>query len=340
MSRPLLSRLRPDPYILGLLSTVVVATVLPASGGFAGVVSVLTNVAIGLLFFLYGARLSAKETVEGLRNWRLHLTVFLSTFALFPLLGLAAGLLSPGLLSEPLYNGVLYLCFLPSTVQSSIAFTSTARGNIAAAICSASLSSLLGIALTPLLVGLLIDTGGAGFSAQSAVDIVFQLLIPFLLGQFCRRWIGEWMGRHQTALGRYDRGTIFFIVYTAFSQGVVSGIWQRIAPGELVVLAALEIALLAAVLASTHFGSRLLGFPEADRTAIVFCGSKKSLATGLPMANVLFPGGMVGLIVLPVMLFHQLQLIVCAMIANRKARASEPAATAGPSGEAAIAGTS
>lgn len=318
-STSLLSRLRPDPYILILLSTVAIASVLPATGSAAHVVEVLTQVAIGLLFFFYGARLSTQETLEGLRNWRLHLTVFLSTFALFPVLGLLVGLLPADVLSPQLYAGVLYLCLLPSTVQSSIAFTSTARGNVAAAICSASLSSLVGIFLTPLLVWLTMGTGGSGMSSDSIIDLVLQLLLPFVLGQISRRWIGSWAAQHSKALGRYDRSTIVLIVYSAFSQGVAQGIWHQIAPIQLAWLALIEAALLGVVLTATHLVSRALGFSRADQSAIVFCGSKKSLASGLPMANVIFAGTGIGLIVLPVMLFHQMQLIVCAVIARRRA---------------------
>lgn len=325
-STSLLSRLRPDPYILILLSTVVIASLLPATGQVSDAFDVLTQVAIALLFFFYGARLSTQETLEGLRNWRLHLTVFLSTFALFPVLGLLIGLLPQEVLSPQLYTGVLYLCLLPSTVQSSIAFTSTARGNVAAAICSASLSSLIGIFLTPLLVWLTMGTGGSGMSADSIADLVLQLLLPFLLGQVARRWIGSWAARHGKALGRYDRGTIVLIVYVAFSEGVAQGIWQQVAPVQLAWLVLIEAVLLAFVLAATHVASRALGCSHQDQSAIVFCGSKKSLASGLPMANVIFAGSGIGLIVLPVMLFHQMQLIVCAVIARRRAVDTTPKA--------------
>jgi sodium/bile acid cotransporter 7 len=190
---------------------------------------------------------------------------------------------------------------------------------VVAAICSASLSSLVGIALTPLLVWLTMGTGGSGMSGDSIVDLVLQLLLPFVLGQISRRWIGSWAAQHSKALGRYDRSTIVLIVYSAFSQGVAQGIWHQIAPIQLAWLALIEGALLAFVLTATHLVSRVLGFSHADQSAIVFCGSKKSLASGLPMANVIFAGTGIGLIVLPVMLFHQMQLIVCAMIARRRA---------------------
>jgi sodium/bile acid cotransporter 7 len=319
-----LGRLRIDPYLLAILATVGLAAVLPARGEGAVWFGRITTVAIGLLFFLYGARLSARAAWDGLRHWRLHGLVLLSTFVLFPLLGLATYLLVPGVLSTTLYQGVVYLCVLPSTVQSSIAFTSIARGNVAAAICSASFSNLLGVVLTPLLVALLLSRQSGGLSTSAIGDIAAQLLLPFLAGQVARRWIGGWVQRHRRVLNPLDRGVILLVVYTAFSAGVVGGIWHRVSPIDLVVLLVLNAVILSIVLASTSFAARRLGFSRPDQIAIVFCGSKKSLATGLPMATVLFSGATVGLVVLPVMLFHQLQLMVCAVLARRYAHESEP----------------
>lgn len=319
----MLSRLRIDPYLLAILATVGLAAVLPARGEGSVWLGRITTVAIGLLFFLYGARLSTRAAWDGIRHWRLHGLVLLSTFVLFPILGLATYLLVPGVLSTTLYQGVVYLCVLPSTVQSSIAFTSIARGNVAAAICSASFSNLLGVVLTPLLVALLLSRQSGGLSTSAIGDIAAQLLLPFLAGQVARRWIGGWVQRHRPVLNPLDRGVILLVVYTAFSAGVVGGIWHRVSPIDLVVLLVLNAVILSIVLASTSFAARRLGFSRPDQIAIVFCGSKKSLATGLPMATVLFSGATVGLVVLPVMLFHQLQLMVCAVLARRYAHESE-----------------
>jgi sodium/bile acid cotransporter 7 len=313
-----MSRLRIDPYILALLVTVGVASVLPARGIWAVGFGHLTTVAIGFLFFLYGARLSTREALDGLRHWRLHGLVLACTYVLFPLLGLLCRLLVPHVLTPELYAGVLFLCFLPSTVQSSIAFTSIARGNVAAAICSASFSNLIGIVLTPLLVTVFLVSGG-GVSFDSVRDIVLQLLVPFVAGQVLRRWIGGFITKHKKVLGYVDRGSILLVVYTAFSEGVVAGIWGRLSLVSLALLLAVNAALLAVVLVSTTVLARRLRFGRADEIAIVFCGSKKSLASGLPMASVLFPAGTVGLIVLPLMLFHQMQLMVCAWLARRYA---------------------
>ncbi|MBT2397171.1 bile acid:sodium symporter family protein [Streptomyces sp. ISL-100] len=308
-----------DPYILMLIGTVVLATLLPASGTAAEAVGGVSTGAVALLFFLYGARLSTREALDGLRHWRLHVTVLACTFALFPLLGLAAKGLVPYVLTPELYGGLLFLCLVPSTIQSSIAFTSIARGNVPAAICAGSFSSLLGILLTPLLAALLIGGSAGGFSADSVLKIVLQLLVPFVAGQLLRRWVGGFLVRHKKALGYVDRGSILLVVYTAFSHGVTEGIWHRVSPGRLGALVGVEAVLLAAMLTLSWYGAKRLGFGRADRIAIQFAGSKKSLAAGLPMASVLF-GAEASLAVLPLMLFHQMQLMVCAVIAKRRSR--------------------
>ncbi|MGW7055862.1 bile acid:sodium symporter family protein [Streptomyces sp. NPDC054887] len=308
-----------DPYLLLLIGTVVLATLLPASGAAAEAVGGVSTGAVALLFFLYGARLSTREAVDGLRHWRLHLTVLACTFALFPLLGLAARGLVPYVLTPELYAGFLFLCLVPSTVQSSIAFTSIARGNVPAAICAGSFSSLVGIVLTPLLAALLIGGRAGGLSSDSALKIVLQLLAPFLAGQLLRRWVGGLLLRHKKALGYVDRGSILLVVYTAFSHGVTAGVWHQVSPGRLGALLGVEAVVLATMLTVSRHGAKRLGFGRADRIAIQFAGSKKSLAAGLPMASVLF-GAEASLAVLPLMLFHQMQLMVCAVIAKRRSR--------------------
>jgi sodium/bile acid cotransporter 7 len=295
------------------------ATVVPARGLGAIVMAGVTNGAIALLFFLYGARLSREAVLAGVTHWRLQLTVLVSTFVLFPVLGLAIGYAARPLLPPQLALGLVFLSMLPSTVQSSIAFTSIARGNVPAAVCCASLSSLAGIVLTPLAAGILLSAQGHGISLNAAGNIVEQLLLPFLAGQLLRPWIRGWMERNARVVGYMDRGSILLIVYTAFSESVQHGIWHQLDAGTLGLLLLLNAVLLAAVLGATTLLSRRLGFNKADEIAIVFCGSKKSLASGIPMANILFAGTPVGLVVLPLMLFHQIQLMACAVLARRYA---------------------
>lgn len=314
-------RLLPDPFTLALLATVVLASLLPCRGELARTFDVITDAAIALLFFLHGAKLPRSAIMQGLAHWRLHLTVFAGTFVLFPLLGVALRPLGHALLTPDLYLGLLFVCALPSTVQSSIAFTSIAGGNVPAAVVSASMSNLIGIALTPLLVGLLLATRGGGASWHGVLDIVLQLLLPFALGHGARRWIGGWIDRHKPVLGYTDRGTILLVVYTAFSAAVVAGLWRDTPLSALLSTLAMCGLLLALMMPILTWTARWLGFSREDEITIVFCGSKKSMASGIPMAKILFAGqlGGLGALVLPLMIFHQLQLMVCAVVARRYA---------------------
>jgi len=296
---------------------VALASVVPARGEAATAASRLTDAAIMLLFFMHGARLSPEAALAGARHWRLHAVVFLSTFALFPLLVVGFHLLAPELLPPPLWAGLILLSALPSTIQASIAFTSIAGGNVPAALCSASASNLLGTVLAPLIVGLLLASS-APLSAHSMLAIVLQLLVPFVAGQLMRPWIGAFLTRHALALKCVDYGSILLIVYSAFSEGMVNGLWHQVDAAQLVRLALIDAALLAIVMTVLTVASRRLGFSRADEITIVFCGSKKSLATGVSIATVLFAGH-VGLAILPMMLFHQIQLMVCASLAHRYA---------------------
>ena len=323
MARP---RFLPDNMTLCLIAVVIAASVFPVSGEAAVAFDWLTNAAIALLFFMHGAKLSREAIVAGMGHWRLHLLVFGCTFLLFPLLGLGLKPVLLPLVGDELYLGILFLCALPATVQSAIAFTSLARGNVAAAVCSAATSSLLGIFVTPLLVLLMIGAQAGDSNTLDAIGkIVVQLLLPFIAGQIARRWIGEWVTRNKAWLKAVDQGSILLVVFGAFSHAVVEGIWQQV---PLVQLAGLVVAcclLLALVLFIVAFLARRAGFNTEDRITVLFAGSKKSLATGVPMAQVLFAGGAIGALILPLMLFHQIQLMVCAVLAERYARRPEVA---------------
>jgi solute carrier family 10 (sodium/bile acid cotransporter), member 7 len=312
----------PDDFTLLLMGAVALATLLPAQGVVAHLFDAFTAFAIGLLFFLHGAKLSSDAILGGLSHWRLHLLVFACTFVLFPLLGLALRPLLQPLVTRELYVGVMFLCVLPATVQSAIAFTSIARGNIPAAVCSASASTLLGVFVTPVLVSLVVVPQGAGSvnSLDAIGRILMQLMLPFIAGHLLRPWIAGWLHRRQRLLGVVDRGSILLVVYTAFSAAVIEGLWKQVPLQALAGLLALCAVLLACALSLTGWFARRLGFAKADEITIVFCGSKKSLASGIPMAKVLFPAQAVGAIVLPLMLFHQMQLMVCAVLAARYAR--------------------
>ena len=309
-----------DPLILLILCAVAIAIVFPARGEFADTFDVLTNIGIALLFFLYGARLSTREAINGIKHWKLHLTILAFTFAVYPLIGLALRPLT-AFMPNDLYLGILYLTLVPSTVQSSVAFTSVAKGNVAGAIVSASASNLAGVILTPLLVMALMGAGD-GIHIDSAVflEISMLLLLPFALGQLTRRWVGKIAASKATKV--VDRGSIAMVVYAAFSKGMVDGMWSQISVWQILFQILFSTVFVLFMLWLTKVISKKLGFSREDTIAIQFCGSKKSLATGLPMASVIFASGStsLGLLILPLMIYHQVQLMICASVAARYAR--------------------
>lgn len=312
--------LLPDRFTLILLAAVGLASVLPARGWAAPLFSGLTDVAIAILFFLHGVNLSRREVLAGMTHWRLHLVVFASTYVSFPLLGLALRPVLEPWVKPEIYTGVVFLCMVSSAVQSSIAMTSMARGNVSAAICSASGSNLLGVFVTPLLVATLMHSGHHGLSWQAIGKVVVLLLVPFGVGLASQRWLGNSVRRHPAVVHFFDAGSIVLIVYTAFSASVVAGLWRRTPLPVLGGLVGICALFLGIALALNCTAARLLGFSKEDEIAIVFCGSKKSLAAGAPMAKVLFAAGAFGTMVLPVMIYNQLQIMVCAVIARRYGR--------------------
>lgn len=314
-------KLRLDWFIGAILAAVVIALFLPARGAAATGLHWTTTIGIGLLFFLYGARMSPRETLAGLRHWRLQLAVAGITFGLFPVIGLLSHYAFVPLLGPGLAAGMLFVTLVPSTVQSSITFVSIARGNISGAIVSASMSNLLGVFLTPLLVAaLMTTTSGVHVDGSSFLKICAQLLLPFFLGQALRHWVWPLIKAAGPKLGLFDKAIIVVIVYAAFSEAVAGGLLHEVSAAQLAMVVAGCAVLLALVLGITGMIGRLAGFSVADQRVIQFCGSKKSLATGLPMAAVLFAGQPIGLLVLPLMVFHQIQLIVCSWMATNYGR--------------------
>lgn len=314
-----------DPFLIWLIATVGLASLLPVRGAAAPIAETIADLAIALLFFLHGAKLSPAAIVQGLGNLRLHGLVLTSTYILFPLVGIGLVMALAGHADPLLLSGILFLTLLPSTVQSSIAFTAMAGGDVAAAVCSASLSNLLGIALTPLMVAFLMHAGGDGGVStwDSARSIALQLLAPFLAGHLLRPLISGFVDRHKKLLTPVDRGSILLVVYTAFSAAVVEGIWNKVNAQDMLLLFLVSAAILAVIMVANALIGRLFGLPRKDAIVLFFCGSKKSLASGVPMAGALFPAAQVGMIVLPLMIFHQLQLFVCAVMAGRYRRQGE-----------------
>lgn len=307
-----------DRFTILLFVMVVLASLMPISGKAADVFSVVTTVAIAILFFLHGAKLSRQAVIDGILHWKLHALVFAFTFALFPILGLMAKPILLPILGKELYWGFLFMCFLPSTVQSSIAFTSVAKGNVAAAVCSASFSNLIGMFITPILVAFFIlGQSEHDFNPTSAIfKITLLLLVPFILGQLFRPYVFPYMKKFPSLVKSFDQGSILMVVYGAFSGAVVAGLWHQVSGMTLFYLTLACSVLLTVIMLLAFYIPKWLGFNMPDQRAIFFCGSKKTLASGVPMAQILFIGQPLGMIVLPIMIFHQIQLMVCGILAN------------------------
>ncbi len=307
-----------DRFTLLLFLMVILASFIPVSGQAGQFFGVITTIAIAVLFFLHGAKLSRDAVIQGMMNWKLHSLVFVFTFALFPILGLLAKPILIPMLGQELYWGFLFMCFLPSTVQSSIAFTSVAKGNVAAAVCSASFSNIIGMFITPILVAFLIlGQSQHGFDpTASIVQITLLLLVPFILGQIFRPYVYPLIQKMPKVVKVFDQGSILMVVYGAFSSAVVAGLWTQVSIPTLLLLIVVCSVLLTIVMLLGFYIPKWMGFNSADQKAIFFCGSKKTLASGVPMAQILFIGQPLGMIVLPIMIFHQIQLMVCGIIAN------------------------
>jgi solute carrier family 10 (sodium/bile acid cotransporter), member 7 len=321
-------RFKPDPQIVGILAAVALAIVFPISGVWAERFSLLTKVAVALLFFLYGARLPREAVIAGLVRWRLHATVLSINFILFPLISLLWGFIPASVLAAPLIAGLTYFCCLPSTVQSNVALVASGRGDIAAAVCAASASNLLGVIVSPLLVGLLMRAQGAHVSIDAIQGIVVQLLLPFAAGQIAHRWLGAALEKRKGALSWYDRSTIMMIVYSAFSAAIVGRVFSQVTPVQLAIVVAICLVLFLSVFAFAVRLSRALGFPVTDEIVVAICGTQKGMVVGVPMASLIFPAASVGLIVLPLMIYHQIQLIGCAVFASRYAKRDDAARSA------------
>ncbi|TVX77105.1 bile acid:sodium symporter family protein [Corynebacterium sp. NML180780] len=317
-------RTRIDPLVAGIIVSALIAFVLPARGAFADGFSVAVKLAIALLFFLYGARLSTREALNGLTHWRLHAAILACTFVVYPLIGILLRPLS-AVVSPELYQGILFLTLVPSTVQSSVALTGIARGNVSGAVVAASLSSLVGVVATPLLAMLLMrSSGGVLIDASVFLDISIQLLLPFLLGQLAHNVLPRFREiAASKATKIVDRGSIWMVVYSAFSQGVVAGVWTQLPLWQILFLIVFAAALVVAMLWVTGWVPGKLGFNRADTVAIQQCGTQKSLATGLPMASVMFGGATLGTLIIPLMIYHMTQLVICSSYVSRYAGADE-----------------
>lgn len=320
----LAGRLGLDFFLLGLLSMVGLAWAFPDLGRSDGPLrlDLVATYGVALVFLLYGLTLPPERLKAGVLNWRLHLVVHLSTFVLFPVLVWGGLAVFGGGLDPDLALGLLYLGALPSTISSSVAMTSIARGNVAGAVFNASLSSLIGVVLTPLWVNAYLASSGAALDlGQVLTKLALLVVLPIGLGQGLRPWLAAWAASRPRTLKAADRITILLIVLNSFSDSMVDGVWIGHGPGLLVMVGALSLGLFFGVYGLLGLVCRAWGFSRADTIAARFCGTKKSLAAGVPMAKIMFGASpALGMVILPIILYHLLQLIVAGILARRLGR--------------------
>ena len=321
-----MTRFIPDPFVLLMVGAATLGLFVPDLGLPDGPLhlGLVTKIGISLVFFLHGANLAPSRLASGLRNWRVHLLIQATTFVIFPFMGVIVFYGLTPVLPHPLLLGFFFLAALPSTISSSVAMTALARGNLPVAVFNATLSGILGMVLTPAMISFVTASGPANFSVLDAMkDIALTLLAPFAVGQFARPVIGDLLAKHKWFLSRLDRTVILLIVFGSFASSTAGGVWSQFTPVQFIVTVIVVIIMLALAMVFTTLTSRRLAMPREDEVASVFCGSTKSLANGAPIAQILFAGSpTLGLLMLPLMLYHQLQLIVCALLAERYARAA------------------
>jgi sodium/bile acid cotransporter 7 len=309
-----------DWFLCGMLLATLLAYLFPSFGSKGGAMhaDVVINVGVFVVFFLHGVNLSSEQISHGLKNWRLHVMVQGFTFVVFPLIWLLCQWTLGTYVPALLMLGFLYLCSLPSTISSSVALTGSAGGNVPAAILNASASSVLGIFITPWLVSLVMGSGAGGIDlGATLLDLCALLLLPLVLGQLARPFMGKFFARYKRYTSIIDKVVILLLVYSAFCGSMTSGMWQQQGTGVILTAFIGVGVLLAVILTLTTRTAKALGFGHADEVAAVFCASKKSLAAGAPMAALIFgnnPG--LGLILLLIMIYHPLQLIVCSIMAE------------------------
>ncbi|MDR3471092.1 MAG: bile acid:sodium symporter [Devosia sp.] len=314
-----------DGFLLALVAVVAAAILMPGLGASGGLLHMdwIATYGVAGVFLLYGLTLAPERLREGAANWRVHMTVQLATFVLFPIVVLALLLFWPNV-PAPVATGFFYLAALPSTVSSSVAMTSLARGNVPTAIFNATLSSLLGVFITPLLMAWYASTTGAALPLLPAITkVVLLVLLPIGIGQLARHWLSKWANRHIKAIRLADRAIILAIVYNSFSDSMREGIWTGHDSTLIIVMCLGVILLFFVVYGLLQIPCRILGLDRADTIACLFCGSKKSLATGVPLAKLLFGAvPALGLIIAPIMLYHFFQLVIVSVFANRFARSA------------------
>jgi len=316
-----------DGFIIALLLMILLGWLWPEGAlernGLS--LSAIAGYGVSLIFFFYGLRLNFEKLKAGLSNWKLHAVVQLSTFVLFPVIVLSCKWIFTGTQYSYLWLGVFFLAALPSTVSSSVVMVSIARGNMTAAIFNASISSLLGVFLTPLWMKFEMNTTATGFDlGDTIIKLVFQVLLPVIAGILLNSRWGSFAEKNKVYLKFFDQVIILMIIYTSFADSFLNKRFDSLSLKILLILTGCMVLLFFTVFFIITQVSRVLRFNRADTIAAMFCGSKKSLVHGTVMSKVLFGGSPIsGTLLLPLMIYHAAQLIIASIIARKSAEAAE-----------------
>ena len=310
-----------DGFLLCILLAVVLAVFFPPIGmrNGTGGVNRLAGIAVTCVFFLHGAVLPVEALRQGLRNLRLHLIVTGSTYVIFPLLGAAVFHLGRGLLLPAVALGFFFMSVVSSTISSSIAMTAMAGGNVAGALFNATLSGVIGVFMTPTLTSAMLHTAGVPIHLREVIIAVsLKVLLPLLIGQLARPLLLPHLLRHPKIVQWTDQSSIVLIVYGAFCESAGAGVWTRDAVVPVLLTFLVSAAFLVTVGGAIAGLTRVARLGRKDAIAAYFCGTQKSLANGLPIAHTVFAGSpSMGLIVMPLLVYHQVQLAIGAYLARR-----------------------
>ncbi len=308
---------RIDPMVRLILIAIVLATLMPVTGGMRAVAQFVSNAAVFTLFLLYGLRLARGEVLAGLGNRRVLLALAIWVFGAMTFAGWLLWQAGMGWLPPLLALGFLYLGLLPSTIQAAPAYSSLAGGNVAISVVAAAMLNILGVFICAPLFSLLAGSHGTGFHGATLVKVITMLLLPFIAGQLFQRWAGDWVRARKPLVAGLERTAIGIAVYVAFSGAVEQGLWTKVELRDWALLAG-GVALL---LAAGYGGAWLLGgvlrLERPDRISLLFAGAQKSAAMGAPLATVIFPPAVAGVIILPLLVYHLAQMVVAAPIAGR-----------------------
>jgi sodium/bile acid cotransporter 7 len=264
-------------------------------------------------------KLSFEQIKSGLKNWKLHLVVQLATFIIFPLIVLLSRPLIGEFISENTWIGFFFLATLPSTVSSSVVMVSVAKGNVPAAIFNASISGLIGVAITPLWMSLFLDFTTENVLMDVYGGLILEIILPVIVGLLLQNYWGSWASRHSKKLSSFDKSVILLIVYSSFAHSIENGIFSTLSNRYLFQLFVAVILLFGLIYVLLYFLCKyILKFNEADQITALFCGSKKSLTHGSVFGKFIFMNNpYAGLYFLPLMIYHAFQIFIITFIAQR-----------------------